>query len=334
MSLRVKRSFKIDKEHKLELDKKGVGIDFGDKKLFDVINSYIKISDEFNWENYNEPYDTDHAESYEKLEAYIKEIVSLHKSCGEKINWNSISQMKEPFDDGENGPRKIKAEADYENYAPNLLEKIFKFLSEKKKNELLKRIDEAEKEDKKSLEEFKKLKKFSNSILEGNIDSYFQLIDEIMPFYKLINYGSKIEIGTNDKDSIEVEFNADSKVVVPKVMYTEDENGSFIKEPIDTASFYDIVQDYVCSATIMIAKKVMNLLPVDKVVVHAVDNVKGYETGTYKDITILSVVFDRETLEKLNLKSMESTLALDNFICNMRHQKATGFRSVERITQY
>jgi len=334
MSLKVKRSFKIDKYHKLELDKKGIGIDFGDKNLFDILSGYIKISDDFNIDNYKKLNIEDYIKSAESLSEYIKEIVNLHKKCGEKINWNSITQIKQPFDCGEDGPNKLKAQEYYENYTPSLLEKIFKFLSEKRKNELFKRIKEAEKEDNESLENFKKLKEFACSIVDGNIDSYFQLIDSIMPFYNLVNYGSTIEFGTNDKDSIEIEFNANSKEVVPNVMYYEDENGIMIKGTTDTASYYDNVQDYVCSATIMIAKKVMNLLPVKKVVVHVVDNVKDYETGVNRDITILSVVFDRETLEKLNLKSMESTFALDNFICNMRHQKATGFKSVERITQY
>ncbi|MDO5518542.1 MAG: hypothetical protein Q4F66_13385 [Clostridium sp.] len=334
MALRVQRCFKIDREHRLELDKKGVGIDFGNKKISDILSLYIKLSEEFNVDAYGENNNSDISESKEKLEQYLKEIVGLHKSCGDKINWQSLSDMKEPFEDESNGPRKIKAEEDYENFSPTILEKVFKFMAEKRKSNLLKKIDEAQAEDKLVLDEFKKIKEFSNEILDGNIDAYFQLIDEIRPFYKLTDYGSKIEFGTNDKDSIEVEFNANSKIVIPDVIYRENENGKSEKDNMDTAEYYDVVQDYVSSATIMIAKKTMNLLPVNKVVVHAVDNVKDYETGLYKDITILSVVFDRETLDKLNLKSMESTLVLDNFICNMRHQKATGFRSVERITQY
>lgn len=334
MSLKVQRCFKIDKNHRLELDKKGVGIDFGDKEISDILSIYIKLSDEFNVANYSECDNKNIGESSEKLERYLKEIVSLHKSCGEKINWESIAQMKEPFDDGENGPRKIMAEEEYEKFSPSLLEKVFKFLGEKRKASLLNKIDEAQTEDKMVLDEFRKIKKFGSEIISGNIDAYFQLIDEIRPFYKLTDYGSKIEFGTNDKDSIEVEYNANSKIVVPNIIYRENENGKMEKDNMETAEYFDVVQDYVSSATIMIAKKTMNLLPVHKVVVHVVDNVKDYETGLDKDITILSVVFDRETLDKLNLKSMESTLILDNFICNMRHQKATGFRSVERITQY
>ena len=332
MSLKVKRCFKIDKENRLELDKKGVGIDFGDAKLKNLLSDYIKFSDECN--NEQSFLNVNNINSPAELESLLNEITGLHKNCNDKINWNSLSQIKEPFEDENNGPRKQKAEEEFENYEPGFLEKVFKFLREKKKEGLYEKIEQAQEEDKKTLEGYRKIKEFSKSILEGNIDSYFQLIDEIQPFNKLINYGSKIEFGTNDKGSIEIEFNTNSKLIVPKVMYIENENGQLVKAEADTASYYDNVQDYICSATIMIAKKVMNLLTVEKVVVHTVDNVKGYETGTFKDITILSVVFDRETLEKLNLKSMESTFVLDNFICNMRHQKASGFRSVERITQY
>lgn len=334
MGLRVQRSFKIDKEHRLELDKKGVGIDFGNSSISDILKLYVKLSDEFNVEKYNEADNTHVTESSDELNEYFEEIISLHKNCGDKINWDSVANMKEPFDDPENGPRKIQAEEEYNNFCPTFIEKILNFLGEKRRSSLLNKIEEAEDEDKRTYDEFKKIKKFAGKILEGNIDSYFQLIDEIRPFYKLINYGSEIEFGTNDKDSIEVEFKGNSNLVVPSIIYREDENGKMIKDTMDTAEYYDVVQDYVSSATLMIAKKTMNLLPVNKVVVHAVDNVKDFESGLNKDITILSVVFDRETLDKLNLKTIESTLALDNFICNMRHQKTTGFRSVERISQY
>ena len=334
MSLRVKRCFKIDKDHRLELDKKGVGIDFGDSKLINVLSNYIKLGDEFDYDNDKTSLNVKNINSPEELENLLDEITSMHINCNEKINWNTLSQIKEPFEDENNGPKKQKAEEEFENYEPNFLEKTFKFLGKTKKKKLYEKIGLAQEEDRKTFEEYMKIKKFSNNILEGDIDSYFQLIDDLRPFNKLINYGSKIEFGTNHKDSIEIEFNANSKMVVPTIMYVEDNNGKLVKQKSDVASYYDNVQDYVCSATIMIAKKVMNLLPVDKVVVHAVDNVKEYKTGTYKDITILSVVFDRATLEKLNLKSMEPTFVLDNFICNMRNQKTSGFKSVDRITQY
>lgn len=334
MALRVQRCFKIDKEHRLELDKKGVGVDFGERNISNVLKEHVKLSEEFDVDSYDECNNKNVSESYEKLNEYINDIISLHKNCGEKVNWNTIAEMKEPFEDVEDGPRKQKAEEEYENFCPSFFEKIFKFLGEKRKASLFRKIEEAKEEDKLALEEFKKIKSFGVEILRGNIDAYFQLIDEIRPFYKLINYGSKIEFGTNDKDSIEIEFNGNSKLVVPTVIYRENENGCIVKDKMDTAEYYDVVQDYVSSATLMIAKKTMNLLPVNKVVIHAVDNVKDYDTGVNKDITILSVVFDRETLEKLNLNKIESTLALENFICNMRHQKATGFRSVERISQY
>lgn len=321
MGLNVKRVSVISLENRMELDKKGVGVNLDGSKLSDLLKLANKKEVKMN----NKTKDSLH-------ESSAKAIEELSEHYCDEIIWQSVNNLNPPFDINNGGPNKLKSIEKYNNFQPNFIEKMFKFLAVKRKNKLLKQIDEAEKIDEAIYSDYRKLHLLSENIISGNIDAYFQVIDEMRPFDKLLELGSEILIGTNDSDSIEIEFKANSENVIPK--------GSFKKEiqentdENDEAAYYEIVEKYVCSSILLIAKNIMNLVPVNKVVVHAVDNLVDIDKGVKRDITILSIVFDRETLNKLNLKTIDSVDALDYFICNIRHQKTSGFKSVERITHY
>lgn len=322
MGLNVKRNAVISLETRMELDKKGVATDLQGKKLSELLQSLNKNKDSRN-KNKNE-------EKEYQEEDMLEMLKSAHKHCCREISWQGVNDMKPPFDMNSYGPNKTQAVERYENYEPGFMEKIFKFLKDKKKDKLLQDIEDAEKKDSVLCSEYKILHELSTNIIEGNIDSYFQVIDEMRPFDNLLKCGSSIEIGTNDSNSIEVEFNADSENVIPKSIFNKDINDSEDTE----ITYYEFVEEYVCSSILYIAKSIINLIPVNKVVIHVTDNVIDMDKGVKDNITILSIVFDRETLNKLNMNTINPIDALDYFICNIRHQKTSGFRSVERIVQY
>lgn len=323
MGLNVKRNAVISLETRMELDKKGVATDLQGKKLSELLQSLNKKKN-----NRNKDKNKKKADEEEDMMEMLK---SIHKHCMSEISWQGVNSMKPPFDMNSDGPNKTEAVERYENYQPGFLEKIFKFLEVKKKESLLRDIEEAEKKDKALCSEYEILRELSTRVLEGDIDSYFQVIDEMRPFDKLIKCGSGIEVGTNDSDSMEVEFKADSENVIPKSKFNKDIND---EDDNNETTYYEFVEEYVCSSILYIAKSIINLIPVNKVVVHVVDNVIDIDKGIKDDITILSIVFDRETLNKLNINTINPVDALDYFICNIRHQKTSGFRSVERIVQY
>lgn len=324
MGLNVKREAIISLNNRLELDKKGVAVDLEGCKLSELLNSLNKnknSSDKDKNENY----------VYEDNGLSLEEIKNVHKHCCNEISWQAVNDINPPYDMNSDGPNKLTAIKKYENYKPGFLEKIFKSLEDKKKEKLLKDIDVAEKKDEALCNDYKKLHELSENILNGNIDCYFQVIDEMRPFDMLLKLGSEIEIGTNDSNSMEVEFKANSEDVIPRTRFNNELNKNDDESDI---TYYEMVEEYVCSSILFIAKNIMNLLPINKVVVHAVDNVIDIDKGIKDDITIISIVFDRETLNTLNMNSIRPVDALDYFICNMRHQKTSGFKNVERIVQY
>lgn len=318
MGLNVKRNAVISLKDKMELDKKGVAVDLEGRKLMELLDSLKK--------NKSNNKDMSNVE-----ELSLMDLKTVHYNFLNEISWEALNNINPPYDMNSDGPNKSKAVERYENFQPGFLEKIFKSLEAKKKEKLLHDIDEAEKKDEALCTDYKKIHELSSRIIEGDIDCYFQVIDEMRPFDMLLRLGSEIEIGTNSSDSIEVEFKANSENVIPRSRFNKELMNN--DEETDT-TYYELVEEYVCSSILLIAKNIMNLLPVNKVVVHGVDNVVGIDKGIKDDITIISIVFDRDTLNKLNMKTINPIDALDYFICNMRHQKASGFKSVERIIQY
>ncbi len=175
------------------------------------------------------------------------------------------------------------------------------------------------------------LQKFSESVLNGDIDSYFSIIDEFKPFDDLLEYGSNFQVGTDDPDHIEIEFAVKSEDIIPSVGLSLTSTGKLSEKELSKSAYYDLMQDYVCSTTIRIARDAFALLPVKTVIVHAVDNILNTATGFEEEMTLLSVKFDRDRLMALNMSMIDPSDALGNFETNMRFKKTTGFEPVDRV---
>ncbi len=179
--------------------------------------------------------------------------------------------------------------------------------------------------------DWENLKKFSDRVVKGDVDAYFEIIDEIKPYDDLLDFGSSFEVGTDRKDVLEVEFRVKSEEVVPNVELSLKANGSLSEKEMSKTNYYALMQDYICSTMIRVARDSFALLPVDKVYVHAVDNVLNTATGHETEVTLLSVEFGRNQLQSLNMELIDPSDAISGFKNNMKFAKTTGFKPVERI---
>lgn len=187
----------------------------------------------------------------------------------------------------------------------------------------------------KGSEEYKEwtdLQKFAERVTDGDIDSYFEIIDEVKPFEDLLEYGSNFQVGTDDPNKMEVEFRIMSADVVPSEEPVLKANGELTTKALTKTAYYDLVQDYVASTTIRIARDTFALLPVETVIVHAVDNILNTATGFEEETTLLSVKFTREGIMALNMAMVDPSDALTQFEHNMKFKKTGGFDPVARIS--
>ncbi len=95
-------------------------------------------------------------------------------------------------------------------------------------------------------------------VLKGDIDTYLQLIYEVNPLDDLLGYGSNFEFGTDNPRRMEVEFTVNRELL------------SHASQTMSSFEYNDLLQDFVCSLSIRVARDMFALLPVSDVVVHAV----------------------------------------------------------------
>lgn len=180
----------------------------------------------------------------------------------------------------------------------------------------------------------RKLSGLQTRVLEGDIDAYYEVIEKVEPFAELVDFGSQFELGTENSKCMVAEFNIREEDVIPDTMVTLTEAGNVSEKKMTKTAYYEMMQDYVCSVMIRIARDMFALLPVDKVIVHAVDTALNTATGNQEEVTYISVIFDRATFENINLDAIDPSDSLSNFEYNMKFGKTTGFKPVVKLTDW
>lgn len=271
------------------------------------------------------------AEAFEQYENYIEFIRNVHRGCDIAMNWQVIANRPLPFAAGEKGPKELKAQQDYDNYRPSLAEQIMKKMEQERRAELQAAIEEARKQDAEDLAEQTESKEFAKRIIAGDLDAYCEAIENADPFAELAELGSDFEFGTDDPARMEIEFTIKAKDIVPETQLSLTKTGNLSEKAMSKTAYYDIMQDYVCSCSIRLARELFAAVPVDTVTVHAVDIVLDTATGHDTEATILSVEFDRNRFLDINFDRIDASDFVCSFPHNMKFAKTTGFKPVDRL---
>lgn len=267
-------------------------------------------------------------ETVKAFQAYLDKLRSFHSECNATRNWESYSTNPSPLNENGVGKNEIEAQNAYDSLKPNFMDKLVKNGFEKRKEKYLLKIEEAKKKDQNDYENWKNEKDLADRVLDGDIDSYYEVLDTFDPFVTLSEYGTDIEFGTDDAKRLEVEFCSLFTEIIPtdKLVFTP--SGKISHKKMTKTEFYDYGQDYVCSYAIRIAREVFALLPVEEVLVHVVEKMDGVEV----EHTILSVLFKRDVFDKTDFsKNIDASDYVELFDHNMSFVKTKGFKEVDRI---
>ncbi len=179
--------------------------------------------------------------------------------------------------------------------------------------------------------QMKELQPFAQSVLAGDIDSYFKVIAEVGPFDDLLEYGSGFEVGTDDPSLLEIEFQVKSDDIIPTQYPDMKASGEIVMKDFTKSAYYELVQDYVSSTMLRVARDTFALLPVRQVIIHAVDKVLNPATGNDEEVTIASVKIKRDALATLNFERIDPSDCLESFESNVKFKKTTGYAPVDRV---
>ncbi|MBZ5752605.1 DUF4236 domain-containing protein [Metabacillus rhizolycopersici] len=363
MGLNFRKSFKVAPGVRVNVSKSGVGASFGGKGLRYSVNSrgqrrttvgipgsglsYTNTSSSgraYKTSAYNRSAELAKKQrEFEKLqeiernrlevelfENKIEKMKSVHKECDDEKNWQEIRNTPPPFPKGVRGPNEDAALKVYEEYKPGFFAKLFK-QDEKRKSELFEKIELARKEDLSDYQEWQRMISVAENILQGDIDTYFEVIEEFAPLDDLLEFGSGFEFFAIEPDVMEIEFDVHPQTVVPTQTLSLTKTGKLSVKDTTKTAYYDIQQDYVSSCVIRIVRDMFALLPLNIVYIHAIENRLNSATGHHENNTILSVKFDKSTLKKLNFDAIDCSDALSNFEHRMKFRKTKGFDEVDRL---
>ena len=179
--------------------------------------------------------------------------------------------------------------------------------------------------------QIRELQPFAQSVLAGDIDAYFKVIEQVDPFDDLLEYGSGFEVGTDDPKFLEIEFQVKSDEIIPTEYPDMKANGEIVMKAFSKTAYYELVQDYVSSTMLRVARDTFALLPVQQVIIHAVDKVLNPATGNDEEVTICSVRIKRDAMATLNFERIDPSDCVESFESNVKFKKTTGYSPVDRI---
>ncbi len=268
----------------------------------------------------------------ELYENKLDMIKSIHKECDKVIDWINIENSEPPFKliKGEKGINELDAIQKLENYKPTFFDKILG-KQEKEINKLKEDIKLAKKEDEEEYRSWENLVEVAKRINKQDIDTYFEVIDEFRPLDDLLEFGSGFEFFIEEPNWIEVDFDVNTDTVVPKEIKSLTKTGKVSTKQMTKSKYFDIQQDYICSCILRIARDIFALIPIDYIVINALDDKLDTSIGQYSKEVVLSVKIDKNKLLDLNMDLIDPSDSMINFECNMKFKKTSGLSAVDRI---
>ena len=179
--------------------------------------------------------------------------------------------------------------------------------------------------------QIRELQPFAQSVLAGDIDAYFRVIEQVGPFDDLLEYGSGFEVGTDDPKIMEIEFQVKSGDIIPTQYPDMKASGEIVMKDFSKSAYFELVQDYVSSTMLRVARDTLALLPVQTVIIHAVDKILNPATGNDEEVTIASAKIKRDAMATLNFERIDPSDCLESFESNVKFKKTTGYSPVDRV---
>lgn len=273
---------------------------------------------------------------------YLDHITGLHKNHFLKCRkgWNASSAVK-PTEPINRKSYENQARLSLENYQPGFFIKLFG-LANKKRENLKSKLEAAVQRDeeiyndqfrvyKKNLEKWEVNYALKSATPLERGKAYFKILEKENQFSKIEDLGTNISISLEDTGDFVVTIGVCSAEVIPSEKYSLRQSGTLSTKKMPKGEFNELYQDHVCSCVFRIALEIFSLIPIEKVLVHATDNLLNPKTGHLEEQTLLSVLIMRDTIEKLKLDGIDPSDAMANFVHNMRFTKTKGFTPVDKL---
>ena len=143
-------------------------------------------------------------------------------------------------------------------------------------------------------------------VLNGDLETYFEIISDMNPVDDLLRFGSEFECGTEDPRMLSVHFKVNSSQVLRDI------------EHLPKTDYNELLQDYVCGCAIRVARDLFALLPFRRIIIDAENS--GDD--------ILSVEFTRDKMEGIDYSNVDASDFVCQFLYRMSFTLQGGFSKI------
>lgn len=277
----------------------------------------------------------------EVYENQIDVLLSVHKECGEEIDWESFINRVEPVQPQRIDSAESAAKELLQTYKPGLFARLLK-LENKQRQKLAESIETAKRKDSDRFfqetqdwqsehDTWKDEQDLARRILSGEAQAKLDAIKMLDPISDISHLGTSIVFSVGSTGILDVTLSVHGTRVIPSEVKSLLQSGKLSTKKMPVGKYNELLQDYVCSCVLRVGRELLSLLPDEIVVVTAVDSILNTATGHVEDQPILSVVFSRQTLKRLNTEHLDPSDTMKNFLHNMSFKKTTGFSPVQRV---
>lgn len=275
------------------------------------------------------------------FENYIDVIQSIHKDCGDSVDWLKISTSQEPAKPLIISDNERQAIARLNSFAPSFIDKLFGKVTSKRQK-LEKEVSIAKVKDTQinstnlsqwniDVEEWKERVSLARRLLNGDISAKIDIIKELNPFSEIDHLGSGVKFTIQENGLLIVTINVHGANIIPKEQKTLLKSGRLSIKSMPVSRFNEINQDYVCSVVLRVANEIFSILPDDKLIINADDHLLNKSTGHLEPQSLLSVYITRDGVSRLNMEYIDPSDAMNNFIHNVNFKKTKGFEPVNEV---
>jgi len=229
-----------------------------------------------------------------------------------------------------------------DRYSPSLLARLFGQIK-KQKNKLIDSITKGKIADERlfveqsaqyeqDLADHLDETSFAERVLKNDPEAMLEAVKLFEPLASIGLLGEHLAVNVPAPQVIAVELSVHGEEVVPRDRAKLLASGRASVKPMPKGEYYRLYQDHVCSAGLRVARELLALLPVEEVVVTAVDDLVDPATGHLKQTVILSFRAPRATMAQLKFDAIDPSDSMRNFLHRMDFSATNGFRPVQSIT--
>ena len=281
------------------------------------------------------------ASAVEEYDSYVNALVSLHKQASDPVYWRAMLDAPEPVKPVPVGVEEAKAQRILKEYQPGFFDRLFR-RAERVRAALQDEVDNAIARDRHRNEQalaaydeahkkWRDDKALAARVLNGEPQALRQAVKELELFKDIAGLGSRVAIDFHDSGVIDATLHIHGEDIIPDERSSLLQSGKLSVKRMPKGEYYELYQDHVCSCALRIARELFAALPVDHVLVTAVDELLNPATGHLEEQPILSAAIPRATLAKLNLQGIDPSEAMKNFVHNMDFKKTKGLAPVARV---